>query len=159
MIVHTLELEHDAPDGLEEPYDIACNVFRFRIIFLSDFPSHLLTTLSSDYRVQFPPIVLKHLRSIKVLLYPLHIYCHFESVVCVPDSCWSWHPRFFKMLIDWHHVNSELHLLVDVLSKHLLCHVEMSLIEELGKTLVDMTVHLLRCIFEGTSLVDRKSLG
>ena len=72
MIFHPLEIEHDAPDGLEEPYDVACIVF-FLILFLSDFYSHCLTALSPDYIVQFPPILPKPLRSITVLLYPLRI--------------------------------------------------------------------------------------
>ena len=58
------------------------------------------------------------------------------------------------MLIDGHHVNGKLNLLVDVLSKHICRRVELSSIGALDKRLVDITVHLLHCDLEGTSLVN-----
>ena len=92
------------------------------------------------------------------MLYQLRIYCHLESVFCIPEFCGSWPRLLFNILIYWHQINGKLHFLVDVFSKHLCRRVELSSIGALGERLVDMTVHLLRCALEITSLVDRNSL-
>ena len=159
MIFIPLKLENDTPDGLEDPYDVACVVFCFKTIFLYDSPPHRLTALSPDYRVKFPMIFLKHLRSITVLLYPLRIDFHFKIVVCVPDFRRYWHRWFFNMLIDWHLVNGKIHFLVVVLSKNFRHHVAMSLIGALGERKIDMTVNIIRYALEDTYLLYRKILG
>ena len=63
------------------------------------------------------------------------------------------------MFVDWHQVNGGLHLLVDLFSNNLRRHVELSLIEALEKRLIDVTVHIIRCALEGTSLIDCKCCG
>ena len=115
--------------------------------------------MSPYYRVQFPPIVLNHLCLIAVLIYLLCIDCHIEGAIVVLELHRPRHRRLFQMFVDWHQVNGGLHLLVDVFSNNLCRRVELSLIETLEKRLIDVTVHIIRCALEGTSLIDWKCCG